>query len=120
GVAVKELNPQEFSTKVHEPGVVTLDIRTPDEFADAHIPGAINISLDNKPFTHTFANEISNTFKNKVSKLDRSKGYAVYCHFGRRSDLAVLYMKKVGFKHLFHLQNGIVNWIGQGLPVTTT
>lgn len=119
GGGYKELNAQEFSAKVHEPGVVTLDIRTPNEFVDAHIPDAINISLSNKPFTDTFANDISKTFKNDVSKLDKSKSYAIYCHFGRRSGLAALYMEKLGFKHLYHLQDGLVSWIAQGLPVST-
>lgn len=119
GGGVKELNAEKFSVKTQEPGVVILDIRTPREFADAHIPGATNISLSDKPFTHTFENEVSRTFKNEVSKLDKSKSYAVYCYFGRRSALAVLYMEKSGFKHLYYLQNGLIGWIAQGLPVTT-
>lgn len=111
GGAVKELNAQEFSAKMNEPGAVILDVRTPAEFAGTHIPGAINISLSDKQFPYTFEHEISSTFKNEVSKLDKSKSYAVYCYFGRRSRLAVLYMEELGFKHLYYLQNGIISWL---------
>ena len=105
--AVTNLNVAEFSVKSQEAGVITLDVRTPGEFSQGHISGAINIDVE------------AGTFDNAVSKLDKSKSYAVYCHTGRRSGIATGEMKKLGFVHLFNLQNGLSDWISQGMPVVT-
>lgn len=105
--AITNMNPKEFSSKTHESGVITLDVRTRDEFNQGHIAGAINIDVE------------ANTFQNEISKLDMTKTYAVYCQSGRRSGIATKAMEKMGFKHIFNLQNGMNDWMGQGMPVVT-
>lgn len=55
----------------------------------------------------------------EVSKLDKSKSYAVYCQSGRRSGIATGQMEKLGFANLSNLQNGILDWMAQGMPVVT-
>lgn len=107
GGTIANMNAQEFSAKTQEAGVVTLDVRTRDEFNQGHIAGAINIDVE------------SGTFVNEVSKLDKTKTYAVYCHSGRRSNIATGQMAKLGFAHLFNLQNGISDWMSQGMPMVT-
>lgn len=102
------MNAQGFSAKAQESGVVILDVRTPDEFKQGHISGAINIDVE------------STSFKNEVLKLDKLKTYAVYCHSGRRSGIATGQMEKLGFTHLFNLQNGLSDWISQGMPVVAS
>jgi phage shock protein E len=106
--AITNLNASEFSAKSQEAGVITLDVRTPGEFHQGHISGAINIDVE------------ASTFENDVSKLDKSKSYAVYCHTGRRSGIATGQMKKLGFAYLFNLQNGFSDWMSQGMPVVTS
>ena len=106
--AITNLNSAEFSVKSQEAGVITLDVRTPGEFSQGHISGAINIDVE------------AGTFENDVSKLDKSKSYAVYCHTGRRSGIATGKMEKLGFAHLFNLQNGFSDWMSQGMPVVTS
>lgn len=108
GGTITNMSAQEFSGKTQEAGVVTLDVRTRGEFNQGHIAGAINIDVE------------APTFENEVSKLDKSVTYAVYCHSGNRSAIATGQMEKLGFKHLFNLQNGISDWITQGMPVVTT
>ena len=105
--AITNLNAAEFSVKSQEAGVITLDVRTPGEFSQGHISGAINIDVE------------AGTFENYVSKLDKSKSYAVYCHTGRRSGIATAEMEKLGFVHLFNLQNGLSDWMSRGMPVVT-
>lgn len=107
GGATSNMDAQEFSAKTQEAGVVTLDVRTPDEFNQGHIAGAINIDVE------------ASTFENEVSKLDKSKSYAVYCQSGRRSGIATGQMEKLGFANLSNLQNGILDWMAQGMPVVT-
>jgi rhodanese-related sulfurtransferase/enamine deaminase RidA (YjgF/YER057c/UK114 family) len=68
--------------------VVVLDVRTPDEFAEGHVPGAANVNLQDK------------TFADKVAQLDKSKTYVVYCQAGGRAGRACTKMKDMGFNVL--------------------
>jgi rhodanese-related sulfurtransferase len=99
------LNATDFQRKSVEPNVVVLDVRTAGEFAMGHIAHAINIDVE------------SMTFDGDIKGLDKSKTYAVYCHSGRRSGIAVEKMKSAGFKDLFNLTNGIQEWQAAGLPL---
>ena len=102
------LDAQAFSQKTSESGVVTLDVRTPGEFMVGHIQGAINIDVEGLQF------------ETEIAKLDKSATYAVYCHSGRRSGIAVETMSKDGFKSLFNLTNGITDWQANNLPLVTS
>ena len=97
----------EFSQKVSESEVITLDVRTPGEFMTGHIAGAINIDVEGMQF------------ETEIAKLDKSKTYAVYCQSGRRSGIAVETMGQAGFNSLFNLANGIQGWQAQSLPLAT-
>ncbi len=106
--AVEHLDSARFADKIVETDVVTLDVRTADEFKAGHINGAINIDVE------------GNTFDAEIANLDKSKTYAVYCQSGRRSLIAVDKMANAGFGSLFNLENGIANWNTKGLPVVTS
>ena len=99
------LGASEFSQKVKESNVITLDVRTPGEYMAGHIPGAINIDVEGMQF------------KTEIAKLDKTQAYAVYCQSGRRSGIAVETMKQDGFNSLFNLANGIQDWKAQNFPV---
>ena len=103
-----DLTATEFSNKVTESGVITLDVRTPGEFMAGHIQGAINIDVE------------GTEFETEIAKLDKSQTYAVYCQSGRRSSIAVETMQSAGFNKLFNLDNGIQDWQAQNLPVVTS
>jgi rhodanese-related sulfurtransferase len=103
--AATNLGAQDFQTKASEAGVIVLDVRTSGEFLAGHITNAINIDVEGM------------TFDGDISKLDKSSTYAVYCHSGRRSGIAVGKMKDAGFKNLFNLTNGIQEWQAAGLPL---
>ena len=98
----------EFSQKVSESEVITLDVRTPGEFMAGHIAGAINIDVEGMQF------------ETDIAQLDKSKTYAVYCQSGRRSSIAVETMQSAGFDKLFNLTNGIQDWQAQNLPIVTS
>jgi rhodanese-related sulfurtransferase len=101
------LGAADFKAKSAESGVVILDVRTGGEFMMGHIENAINIDVEGM------------TFDGDIAKLDKSATYAVYCHSGRRSGIAVGKMKDAGFKNLFNLTNGIQDWQAAGLPLVT-
>lgn len=71
--------------------VIVLDVRTPEEYSQGHLPQAINIDVKNT------------SFKEEVSKLNRDDDYKVYCAHGRRAAQAVTIMQELGFKHLQNL-----------------
>ena len=63
----------------------TFDVRTPAEFANEHLPGAVNIPLDKV-----------------LSRLDEfkqmSKPIVVYCRSGNRSQMAVSLLNRYGIE----------------------
>ena len=85
--------------------VVVLDVRTPEEFKAGHLKGAVNINIQ------------SPTFKEDVSKLDKSKTYLVNCAAGGRSTRACNAMGGFGFKDTLNLEGGFKAWTAAGQPV---
>jgi rhodanese-related sulfurtransferase len=85
---------------------VILDVRTPEEFAEGHIAGAVNLDVQERDF------------EKKLRALDRKKSYLVYCRTGNRSRKATVAMEGLGFRSIFHMNEGIVKWKQQNLPLT--
>ena len=100
-----DLSVSEFSSKVTESGIITLDVRTPGEFNEGHIDGALLIDFQ------------SGNFENEIASLDKSKTYAVYCRSGSRSGEAVKVMSDAGFTNLYNLNGGVIDWANAGLPL---
>lgn len=99
------LSAADFQEKTQESGVITLDVRTPGEFASGHLMNAINIDVEGMQFDA------------QIAELDKSATYAVYCRSGRRSQIAVDRMKDAGFSNLFNLNAGVEDWVAAGLPL---
>ena len=102
-----DLSVTEFSPKITEPGVVTLDVRTPAEFAEGYIEGARLIDFQ------------SGNFENEIAALDKNETYAVYCRSGNRSGQAVKVMHDAGFHNVYNLNGGVIDWTNAGLPLVT-
>jgi phage shock protein E len=102
---VTNLNVEEFSKKIVESGVVILDVRTPGEFMTGHIQGAQNIDFE------------SGSFESQIESLDKNGTYAVYCRSGNRSGQAVKVMQDAGFKNIYNLNGGVIDWANSGLPL---
>ncbi len=77
---------------------VLLDVRTPAEFAEGHIPGAVNIPVD--------------------ALQSRDVPVVVYCRSGNRSATASQILDRAGYETVYDL-GGIIAWSAQGLPVTS-
>lgn len=101
------LSPQDFQALTTEPGVVTVDVRTPAEYASGHLQNAINLDVE------------SPDFAGEIAGMDPNVTYAVYCRSGNRSKTAMQQMSDVGFTSVKDLDGGIVAWQSDGLPVTT-
>ena len=81
---------------------VILDVRTPEEYEEKHIP---NSKLINVQEPQNFVDEIE--------KLDKSKSYYVYCRSGGRSTMACNIMEQMGFSDVANLEGGITDWHGE-------
>ncbi|MDH4091366.1 MAG: rhodanese-like domain-containing protein [Cyclobacteriaceae bacterium] len=81
---------------------VLLDVRTPEEVAEGIIPGAIIMDFR------------APDFEDKISKLDKSKDYFVYCKAGIRSTKAVTLMESTGFTKVYNLDGGYDAWVANG------
>ena len=88
-------------------GAITLiDVRTPEEFAQGHLEGAVNMDLEGGQFSA------------EIAGLPKDAAYMVYCHSGRRSALAAQAMSDAGFSNVYDL-GGIAAWQAAGFPVVT-
>ena len=83
-----------------ENGYIILDVRRPDEIAEGHIPGAINV-----------ANETIGT--DEIPELpDKDQLIMVYCRSGRRSKEAAEKLVKLGYTNIVEF-GGILDWKGE-------
>lgn len=101
----ESLSPQEASALMKSnKNITVLDVRTPEEFAQEHIKGALLIPV-----------QILNNNLSKLSK-DKGKKILVYCRSGNRSIAASRILAKNGFIPL-NVQGGISQWKIEGLSV---
>jgi rhodanese-related sulfurtransferase len=96
----ENLDNKTFITRMQEPGIVLLDVRTEDEYVRGHIPNAINMDFYNP------------NFKTDIKKLDKDKSYLIYCAAGGRSKKTSRLLKDNGFNKVHNLQQGFNNWDG--------
>lgn len=97
--AFLNLDVKSFAEKIiKDKEVIILDVRTPAEFAQGAIKGAINIDVS------------ASNFKDKVATLDKEKSYLIYCRSGMRSVKACNIMSENGYRQLFNLLGGYQAW----------
>jgi rhodanese-related sulfurtransferase len=83
--------------------VFLLDVRTPDEFRQARLKGAVLI-----PVTE---------LERRVSEIPRNRPVIVYCAVGSRSNVVAGYLVDRGYKDVYNMVDGIVGWYQNGLPI---
>lgn len=81
---------------------VILDVRTPEEYEEKHIPNSTLINVQD-----------AQNFVSEIEKLDKNKAYYVYCRSGGRSAMAANIMEQMGFKEVSNLEGGITDWHGE-------
>lgn len=82
-----------------------IDVRTPGEFADGHLPGAVNLNAQATDFSQTLAT------------LDKSKPVFVYCMSGGRSKGAVEKLRELGYTDVHELKGGYMKWTSKMMPI---
>ena len=85
--------------------VQVLDVRSPQEYSEGYIPGAININVNSADFTE------------RIQSLNQEKPVYIYCRTGNRSRRAAEILKKEGFKEPIVIEGGFTDWKNAGNEV---
>lgn len=85
--------------KEMDSNTVLIDVRTKEEYAEGHIPGSINIELDE-------IEKIVDIIKDKNSHI------YLYCRSGHRSGIALNKVKELGYRDLTNI-GGIIHYNGE-------
>ena len=101
--AYKNVSADELYAQLGKPDVVIVDVRTPQEYREGHIAGAVNYPLQ----------DIDHWSKD----LPKDKPVYLYCRSGNRSQQAAEYLKKKGFRNIFNETGGIIAWAQRTYPL---
>lgn len=82
-----------------------LDVREDDEWAAAHVPGAVHIPMHEVPA--------------RAGELDPARRLAVICRSGNRSAKVTQWLRGAGFD-AHNVEGGLQQWAASGLPVSAT
>ena len=106
GVDFRRVSPDEAEALIRSnagnSSFVILDIRTPGEYRDGHIPKAMLLD------------SYSPAFRENLAALDRNKAYFIYCRSASRTGRATAMMQELGFTKVFELRGGVRAWISSG------
>ncbi len=80
-----------------------LDVRTREEYADAHVDGSVLIPLQE--------------LEGRLNEVPKNKRVYVYCRSGKRSVAAAAILVKAGFSNIENVEGGINAWRDAGYPV---
>ena len=83
--------------------VLVLDVRTPEEYQQAHMRGALLIPVG----------ELSK----RVQEVPKDRPLLVYCAVGSRSVAAVNFLASKGYRELYNMSDGLVGWYRSGFPI---
>jgi rhodanese-related sulfurtransferase len=84
---------------------LVLDVRTPAEFSAGHVPGALNISID----------ELGQRIRELADHRDSD--IVVYCERGPRAVKAAGLLADAGFGSVRHMEGDMSGWRAAGLPI---
>lgn len=103
----RDIDTREAAALLHSPpqGLLILDVRTPDEFRQGHLPGARNMDF------------FGARFDLEAAALPREQPVLLYCRTGRRSAEAAETLKQAGVRTILHMNQGIEAWQADGLPL---
>ena len=87
----------------HPEHLFLLDVRTPQEYAEGHIAGAVNVPYDQ--------------LATRLAEVPKDKDVVIYCRSGRRSALAADVLAASGYTRLSHLEGDMIAWTEKGRPV---
>ena len=101
----KYVNAEEFNRLTSDPDTIVVDMRNHYEYEVGHFDNALEVPSD------TFREQLP--MAADMLKEARDKNIIMYCTGGIRCEKASAYMLHQGFKNVFHLEGGIINYANQ-------
>ncbi|MBS3914395.1 MAG: thioredoxin [Bacteroidetes bacterium] len=102
------LSATEFSEKIKgDSNAQILDVRTAGEYARGYIAGSKNVDWN------------GSDFDKNIESIIKDKPVYVYCLSGMRSAEAAQHMRESGYKTVFEMDGGLLQWRKAGLPEIT-
>ena len=100
--AIPDISPESLHSKGFD-GLI-LDVRSAEEFAEGHVPGALNVPH-------------SEIASHLAALGSIQKPVLVYCRSGRRADITLKALADLGFERLYHLDGDMQAWQSDSLPI---
>ncbi|OLE35866.1 MAG: hypothetical protein AUG48_09530 [Actinobacteria bacterium 13_1_20CM_3_68_9] len=102
---IEMIDPDALSERLSDDnGIVVLDVRDDDEFAEGHIPGSVHL-----PYGHLIE---------RLSELPSNRTIATVCSGGKRSGLAASLLQREGYESVIHVGlGGVGTWQRGGHPI---
>ena len=94
--AVKTITVTRAKEKLADGQAVFIDIRDPDAYAAAHVPGAIQINDTN---VEAF-----------IANTDKSMTHIIYCYHGITSQGGAAFFQEKGFEDVYSMEGGFCAW----------
>ncbi len=101
-----DLSAEAFSNELKKKNIVLIDVRRPEEFSEGHIKNAKLLPVQE------FSEE-----KIEALHVKREDNILLYCRSGSRSGHALHMLDAAGYKHVRHLDGGILAWQEKKLPL---
>ena len=94
------IEPSKWNKLIANKKTILIDARKPFEFNVGTFKGAINPEINN-----------FREFPKYLKKLDKKQKIAMFCTGGIRCEKASVYLDKKGFKNVYQLKGGIINYL---------
>lgn len=107
GANYTEVSAAEARQLITEKRPLILDVRTPREYSSGHIPGAVLIPVQ----------QLADRM-NEITQ-HRHRDVFIYCRSGNRSTVAAEILQRAGFRSVWNLRHGILEWQAAGYPIDT-
>ena len=96
----KYVNPKSWNKLISKKDVMLIDVRKPFEYKVGTFKGAINPQVDS-----------FRKFPKYFNKLKKNKSIAMFCTGGVRCEKASNYLNDIGFKNIYQLNGGVLNYL---------
>jgi rhodanese-related sulfurtransferase len=96
GSTLQQVSVAEAKKLIDDGKVTVVDVRTPEEYKEGHIPGATSLPLQE--------------LEDRLAELDKQTPYLLVCRTGSRSAEAQKILSKNGFTNTFNMLEGMTKW----------
>ncbi len=95
-ITIKTISVVDAKEKLAENTAVFIDIRDPDSYEAAHIPGAIQLNDSN--------------VESFLAAADKTQVHIIYCYHGNTSQSGAAYFQENGFEDVYSMDGGFTEW----------